>query len=174
MLCYFSARASTCVISWIDNVLSEQVRCLMAITRPRVEYRTEGVMPITASTRAAPHSSGCICAGPDRSLAWDGNEWLPPFTGNYGCDCLRKVDLGTAGRGNPKYPAITMRETTSRALPCLAGRCHDRQAAVVRGPQRQRPLQAPGVRESRGLAYPWAGLAADLLPHQQISAGQES
>ena len=119
MLCYFSARASTCVISWIDSVLSEQVaRCL-----PRVEYRSEGVMPITASTRAAPHSSGCICAGPDRSLAWDSNEWLPPFTGNYGCDCLHKVDLGTAGRGNPKYPAITMGETTSRALPCLAGRC---------------------------------------------------
>ncbi len=123
MLCYFSARASTCVISWIDSVLSEQVRCLMAITCPRVEYRSEGVMPITASARAAPHSSGCICAGPDRSLAWDSNEWLPPFTGNYGCDCLRKVDLGTGGRGDPKYPAITMRESTSRALPCLAGRC---------------------------------------------------
>jgi hypothetical protein len=123
MQCYFSARASTCVISWIDSVLSEQVRCLMAITCPRVEYRSEGVMPITASTRAAPHSSACICAGPDCSLAWDSNDWLPPFTGNYGCDCLRKVDLGTAGRGNPKYPAITMRETTSRALPCLAGRC---------------------------------------------------
>ena len=28
------------------------------------------------------------------------------------------------------------------------------------------------ARESRGLAYPWAGLAADLLPHQHIIAGQ--
>jgi len=33
-------------------------------------------------------------------------------------------------------------------------------------------FKCPGVRESRGLAYPWAGLAADLLPHQHISAGQ--
>jgi hypothetical protein len=35
---------------------------------------------------------------------------------NYGCDCLRKVDLGTGSRGNPIDPAITRRETTSRAL----------------------------------------------------------
>ena len=117
MLCYFSARASTCVISWIDSVLSEQGRCLMVITCPRVEYRSEGVMPITASTRAAPHSSGCICAGPDRSLAWDSNEWLPPFTGNYGCGCVRKVDLGTSGRGNPKYlPSRCARQPVERFL----------------------------------------------------------
>jgi hypothetical protein len=39
----------------------------------------------------------------------------------------------------------------------------DRQAAVVGGePRRQRPLQVPGVREGRGLAYPRADLAADL------------
>ena len=66
---------------------------------------------------------GCICAGPERSLAWDSNKWLPPFSGNYRCDCLRKVDLGTGGRGNQECPAITMCETTSRAPPCLAGRC---------------------------------------------------
>jgi hypothetical protein len=77
MLCYSSAPALTCVISWTDSVLSEQVRWLMVITCPRVEYRSEGVMPITASTRAAPHSSRCICAEPDRWLTWDSNEWLP-------------------------------------------------------------------------------------------------
>jgi hypothetical protein len=76
----------------------------MAITFLRVEYRADGVMPITASTRAAPHSSGCICAGPDRSLAWESNKWLPTYTVKCGRDCLRKIDLGTGGRGSPKTP----------------------------------------------------------------------
>ena len=150
MLCYFSARASTCVISWIDSVLSEQVRCLMAITCPRVEYRSEGVMPITASTRAAPHSSGCICAGPDRSLAWDSNEWLPPFTGNYGCGCLRKVDLGTAGRGNPKYPCHhDARDNQSSAS--LSGRSLPSRLAIHRP---RLPARSPSVIDCSALHHP--------------------
>jgi|HubBroStandDraft_6_1064221.scaffolds.fasta_scaffold33892_7 hypothetical protein len=48
------------------------------------EYRAEGVMLITAPTGAAPHSSGCICAGPDYSLTWDraasGCPDIPPNT----------------------------------------------------------------------------------------------
>jgi hypothetical protein len=63
-------------------------------------------MPIIAWTGAAPHSSGCICAGPDRSPARDSNEWLPPFTGNHRCDCLRKVDLGTGGRATGESPKL--------------------------------------------------------------------
>ena len=175
MLCYFNARASTCVISWIDSVLSEQVRCLMVITCPRVECRSEGVRPITASTRAAPHSSGCICAGPDRSLAWDSNEWLPPFTGNYGCGCLRKVDFGTAGRGNPKYPAVTMRETTSRALPCLqvaaksaghtpapsGGPVAFRHCSALHRPSNHRALPSSFGRSSRWLPAPGHARPAD-------------
>jgi hypothetical protein len=52
------------------------------------------------------------------TTCWIGksSKWLPPYTANYGCDCLRKVDLGTGSRGNPIDPAITRRETTSRAL----------------------------------------------------------
>ena len=39
--------------------------------------------------------------------------------------------------------------------------CADRQVAVVGGePRRQRPLQVPGVREGRSLAYPRPSLAA--------------
>ncbi len=45
--------------------------------------------------------------------------------------------------------------------------CADRPAAMVGGePRRQRPLQVPGVREDRGLAYPWADLAADVFPRR--------
>jgi hypothetical protein len=51
--------------------------------------------------------------------------------------------------------------------------CADRPAAVVGGePRRQRPLQVPRVQESRGLAYPRAGLAADVFRRQHISADQ--
>jgi hypothetical protein len=90
-------------------VFGEQVRCLKAITCLGVENRAEGVMPITASTRAAPHSSGWICAGPDRSLTWDGAASgypdIPPTTVAI---ALRKVDFGAGSRGNPKIPtAIT-------------------------------------------------------------------
>ena len=52
------------------------------------------------------------------TTCWIGksSKWLPPYTANQGCDCLRKVDLGTGSRGNPKDPAITTRETTIRTL----------------------------------------------------------
>ena len=52
------------------------------------------------------------------TTCWIGksSKWLPPYTANQGCDCLRKVDLGTGSRGNPKDPAVTTRETTIRTL----------------------------------------------------------
>jgi hypothetical protein len=52
------------------------------------------------------------------------------------------------------------------SMPAVVGDqvCADRSAAMVSGePQRQRPLQVPGVREGRALAYPRAGLAADVF-----------
>jgi hypothetical protein len=53
------------------------------------------------------------------TTCWIGksSKWLPSYTANYGCDCLRQVDLGTGSRGNPKDAVITTRETTSRAFP---------------------------------------------------------
>jgi hypothetical protein len=62
-------------------------------------------------------------------------------------------------------------------MPAVVGDqpCADRQAALVGGESRgQRPLQVPGGGESRGLAYPWAGLAADLFSRQRISGGQSA
>jgi hypothetical protein len=45
------------------------------------------------------------------TTCWIGksSKWLPPYTANYGCDCLRKVDLGTGSRGNPKRPLPSRR-----------------------------------------------------------------
>jgi len=58
--------------SWTDNMPSEHVRCLAAITCLGVKYRAEGVMTITAPTGAAPHSTGVYsCAGPDHLLDWE-------------------------------------------------------------------------------------------------------
>jgi hypothetical protein len=40
-----------------------------------------------------------------------------PYTANYGCDCLRQVDLGTGSRGNPKdLPSQRARQPVERFL----------------------------------------------------------
>jgi hypothetical protein len=72
-LSYFGTHASTSVISWTDIMLGEHVRCLTAI--PCLHSNNVSTCDAEhGGTGAAPHSSGCICAGPDRSLTWDINE----------------------------------------------------------------------------------------------------
>ena len=88
-------------------MLSEQVRRLTTITCLRVEYRAEGVMPITALTGAAPHSGVCGSVRGLTTRRWLGKS-VEGLSFVYRQLQLRLlVYLGADGRGSPKYPAIT-------------------------------------------------------------------
>jgi hypothetical protein len=93
---------------------------------------------------------------------------IPLHRDSLHCRCLRlprvgdDQAIGTAAsrRGRDSgFPILWH-------LPAVVGDqpCADRQAAVVEAEsEKQRPLQVPGVREGRGLAYPRAELAAVVL-----------
>jgi hypothetical protein len=71
------------------------------------------------------------------------SRWLPPYTANYGCDCLREVDLGTDSGGNPKGPCHHDARDNQSSASCLARR--GQVGWHILGPAR-RPTRSSGWR----------------------------
>ena len=117
VLLYRRAHASTRVISWTDVMRGDAHPLLGGRHVSCCQISCRSCDDDHSAQPGRPHTVlGCTVRGLTTCWIGKSSKWLPPYTANYGCDCLRKVDLGTGSRGNPKDPAITTRETTSRAL----------------------------------------------------------